>query len=144
MSFLNGSKGSKNRNNENRNDGSQEKCQWDSGEKQNSSHFIRNGMRKDAFLAHHQSRYLVDDFNGNNRSAPDPQPFWKCQSRYQFKAATNHEDQICQTIQQCPRFAFEVEFPGKIAIQYIANATNEKDHPERRGLDFEKQQANGP
>ena len=143
MTFLNGSKGSKNRSNNDGNDGFQGKSQRHTEKKQNSCHFVRNGMRKEAFLVHHQSRYLVGDFNGNNRSSPDPQPLGELQQRDQFIAATNHKSQIRQAIQQCTRFTFAMEFPGEIAVQHIAKATNEINHPKSRGLGIEKQKVNG-
>ena len=101
-------------------------------------------MRKNALFEHHQGRYLIDDLDGDNHSAPDPQPFWKCQNRYQLEAATYHEGQICQTIQQCTHFAFASEFSGEIAICHIAEATHEINDPESATLDSEKQKANGP
>ena len=143
MTFLNGSKGSKNCNNDHGNDGFREKRQRYSNKKQNSCHFVRYGMREKALLVHHQSRYLVDDFNGDDRSCPDPQPLGEHQQRDQFIAATSHKNQIRQAIQQRSHYAFAMEFSGKIAIKHIANAADKIGRPKSRGLDIEKQQANG-
>ena len=65
-------------------------------------------------------------------------PFWKCQCRYQFKATAYHENQICQTIQQCTYLAFTSEFSGEIAICHIAETTEEINDPESTTLDSEK------
>ncbi len=86
---------------------------------------------------------MIDDLDGDNHSAPNPQPFWKCQYRYQFKATAYHEGQISQTIQQCTYLAFTSEFSGEIAICHIAEATYEIEDPKDNASDIEKQKANG-
>ena len=50
----------------------QKHSQWNSDEKQPSCHFICNGMRKNAFFVHHKGGYLVNDFDGDNHTAPNP------------------------------------------------------------------------
>ena len=143
MPFLNGSKRRDSGNHNHRNNRFQKHSHRNPNEKQHSGHFICNGVGENTFLIHHQSTDLVNDLDGDNRSAPGPQPFGKCQNRNQFPAAASHKRQIRQTIQYGSRFAFAFEFSSQISVRYITDATSEINGPESITLDTEKQQANG-
>ena len=129
MSLLNGGKGRDNGYNDHWHDRFQKHGQWNSDEKQKTGRLVGDGVRETTFLVHHYGGNLVDDFDEDDCRAPEPKPMGKCQDRDQLYAAADHKRQIRQTVQQCPSFAFAVEFPCQKTICHIAQSADEIDYP---------------
>ena len=129
MSFLNGCKGRNNGYDDHWHDRFQKQGQWNSDEEQKTGRFVGDGVRKETFLVHHYGGNLVDDFDDDDCRAPEPKPMGKGQDRDQLYAAADHKRQIRQTIQQCSRFTFAVEFPCQETICHIAQSAGEIDYP---------------
>ncbi len=99
MSLLNGSKGRDNGYHDYWHDRLQKHGQWNSDEKQKTCRFVGDGVRETTFLVHHYGGNLVDDFDGDDHRAPEPEPMGKDQDRDQLYAAADHKRQIRQTVQ---------------------------------------------
>lgn len=144
MSFLYGGKHCKYSNNYYRNQRFNKKYDRDSHKKQKSRHFVRYGMRKNAFFIYHHCRNLVYDFYKNNHQSPNPDPIRKCQHRNQLDATASHKNDVRQTVQQRSCFALAMELSSQIAIKHIADAASVIDCPKGYAIDIKKQDADAP
>ena len=129
MSLLNGGKGRDNDYDSYWHNRFQKQGQWNSDEKQKTGRFVGDGVREETFLVHHHGGNLVDDFDDDDCSAPEPKPMGKDQDRDQLYAAADHKHQIRKTVHHCPRFAFAVELPCQKTISHIAQSAGEIYYP---------------
>ena len=142
MPFLNGRKGSDTGNEGYGTNGPEH--HRNCNEEQEPCQSVGRGVGEAEAFADYECRHLINKFDYDNQSCPDPQPRRDLHNGDQPYCTASDKADVRHAVQHGTGLALGVQFPRQIPIDHITDAAETIDYPKSGTCRMTEQQTGGP